>query len=262
MIYKSSSIQEVIARVIRNTRVQDSSYLVDMVEWIPEAMGYMRTKQEMKYDYKDVEISFHKGKMPCGLNILQAVEYEGKRLNYRNSVKHYATGSSTPTESNAIPLFVSEVTVQNQEEFTGKENHIWKSDLKSINECSLHEKHYYQTELDYINTSFADGTVRLHFLGLPVASDGFPLIPDNENYKEALYYYVRAKMIGCGYVDSVFKEQELLQRFEAYAARAMGQIKYPSVDVMESRINTHVRFIPPANYWESFFKTDSPEPMY
>jgi hypothetical protein len=90
-----------------------------------------------------------------------------------------------------------------------------------------------------------------------VDADGLPLIPDNENYKQALYWYVRAMMIGSGYPDKQFTYEQCIQQHEHYAARAMGEITYPSPDDMENIKNTLVRFIPPPNYWENFFRTDA-----
>lgn len=261
MIYKSCSINEVIARIIRNTRIQDTSYIQDMIEWIPEAMGYMRTKMELKYEYEDVNIEFHKGKLPCGLISIQAVEWNGCRLPTSNTVKHYATGS-VPRSNDSLDLFMSAIHRQDQTDYTGPGNYIWKSDLESIMSCDLHSSAYYQVEMDYINTSMCDTRVRIHYLSMPMDSNGLPLIPDNENYKEALYYYVRAKMIGTGYKDIAFNEIDLMQRFEMYAARAMGQIRYPSTDMMENRITTLTRFIPPAYYWDNFFNTGENEPIY
>jgi hypothetical protein len=86
-----------------------------------------------------------------------------------------------------------------------------------------------------------------------------PLIPDNQNYKEALYLYVRAKMIGSGYQDKVYQEQTLMQRFETIGRRAINEITYPTPDEKEQQVKTQVRFIPPDNYWENFFRVDSHE---
>ena len=267
MIFRSTSIQSVIARVIRNTRVQDASYLIDMMEWIPEAMGQMQTKEQLHNTFEDVAINFHKGKLPCDLVDLFAVEYNGARLPYRNSVKNIKTGHNiTDTVEDTPSLFTTVIATQNQAEFTSEQNHIWGTTLTQtgtpITKCDIHPSAYYQTEMEYINTSFADGVVRLHYQARPVDAQGLPLIPDNENYKEALYCYSRAKMIGCGYQDSTYTEKELMQRFELYATRAVNEIIYPSPDIMDSRILSMVRFIPPANYWENFFRTDSPERIY
>lgn len=277
MIFRSTSIQSVIARVIRNTRVQDSSYLIDMMEWIPEAMGKMQTQQQLKRTFQDVEVAFHKGKLPCDLVDLLAVEYKGQRLRTGNSVKNITTGHDLQGIDASTPsLFVSVIKDNTSgyvripgspDRMEKVENHIWNSDLVSkegnpIRNCDVQGSDYYEIEMEYINTSFSDGTVRLHYDALPVDAQGMPLIPDNENYKEAIYWYCRARMIGCGYNDTVFNEKDLMQRFELYATRAISEITYPSPDVMESRINTLVRFIPPANYWENFFRNDSPERLY
>jgi len=272
MIHTSVSIQQVIGRVIRNTRIQDSSYIIDMNEWIPEAMGYMRTKMEMEERYKDIEVEFHKGRLPCGTIHILAVEWCGRRLKWSNTVKHYATGHNLGIGS--IPasaeLFTSVIKTKCLDDIPG--NYIWESDIKKEG-CSCtcvkdalclpeHPTAYYQIEMDYLNTSFKDGCPRIHYYAQPTDKEGFPLIPDNENYKEALYYYIRAKMVGCGYKDKVFSEDELMRRFELYAGRAKAQIRYPSTDIMDSRIASLVRFIPPQNYWENFFRTDYYEKTY
>jgi hypothetical protein len=249
MIHKSTSINEVIARVIRNTRIQDNSYILDMMEWIPEAMGYMRTKMELSPKCKPIDIHFHKGRLPCGLVHLEAVVYENTRMRYNTGIAH-----NMPNKE-VTDLFIS--VIGTEESPNG--NAFWKS---TINPFTLEEsKEKYSVEMDYINTSICDGTVYIYYLSLPLDSNDLPLIPDNENYKEAIYYYCRAKMIGSGYKDSVFSERELIERFENYAARAMAQITYPSIDIMQERINSMVRLIPSQDYWDNMFNV-SPEKVY
>lgn len=220
MIYQSVSIKPVIARVIRNTRTQDSSYTFDMNEWIPEAMGYMKTQVALSSKYKDIEIDFHKGILPCSLHTLIAVSYQGCRLPEGNKTRAY--------DSINLP------------------NHRTAS---------------YNVEMGFITTSFSSGSVRLYYDAQPTDDDGLPLIPDNEDYKEALYYYCRAKMIGTGYKDTVFNEERLMERFEKHAARAVAQITYPSLESMERKVTAMVRFLPQENYYEGFFDV-SPEGGY
>lgn len=219
MIYQSVSIQPVIARVIRNTKIQDTTYIMDMDEWIPEAMGLMHTRTTLSSKGPvPVEIVFHKGKLPCDLYHLVAVRYCGKRLVEGNSINKMVKDTGT------IP--------------------------------------YYNIEMGFITTSFQDGSADIFYAAQPVDIDGLPLIPDNEDYKEALAYYCRAKMVGCGYKDPVFSEQVLMERFEKHAARAIGAIRYPSVDSMEQKVTTMVNFIPPQNYFDNFFRVDADEPVY
>lgn len=270
MIYSSVSIKQVIARVIRNTRIKDSSYIQDMTEWIPEAMGYMRTTYELSYSWKDVKISFHKGILPCGLISIEAVEYNGQRLKTSSTVKHYATGHdlryNPGADNEEANLFLTSIGVQDLEGYGQPGNFLYKSEpvpfntsLNGVKTCDISPSDFYTVEMNCITTSMADATVRLHYKSQPMDDEGFPLIPDNENYKEALYYYVRAKMIGCGYHDTVFREDVLMNRFEGHAARAISEIRYPTPDMMQVQVDALVRFIPPTNYWENYFRTDSPE---
>lgn len=271
MNFRSTSIDEVISRIIRNTRLQDSSFVPDMLEWIPEAMGQLKTRMELSYKYYDCVISFHKGKMPCGLIDLIAVEYNGKRLAYSSTAKHFATGHSinNPTPSlEGTQIFQSVIQTVPNDTYIDQENIMWTSDisptttLEAACKCDVHPSDWYSFEMDWMTTSIADGVLRLHYYSRPLDDSGLPLIPDNENYKEALYCYVRAKMIGAGFKDPVYNERELIERFEVYGRRAINEITYPTPDQKEQQVKTQVRLIPPDNYWSNFFRVDEHEKPY
>jgi len=271
MNFRSTSIDEVIARIIRNTRLQDSSFIPDMLEWIPEAMGQLKTSMELTYKYYDCTISFHKGKMPCGLIDLIAVEYEGARLPYSSTAKHYATGhnlANADPNMDSIPTFQSVIATVPNDTYIDQNNILWTSDisptktLKAVQSCDVHPSHWYSFEMDWMTTSIADGVLRLHYYSRPLDVNGLPLIPDNENYKEAIYCYVRAKLIGAGFKDTVYNERELMERFETYGRRAINEITYPTPDQKEQQVKTQVRLIPPDNYWSNFFRVDNHENPY
>lgn len=260
MIYKSVSVGNVIARVIRNTRVQDSSYLLDMPEWIAEAAGFMKTRFQYSPRFEDVTINFYKGKLPCDLEHITAVEYDGTRLKQRTLSKHHSTGHNlsipdlnTIAIATPVPIATEAGTIMWGTQYT--------EDASVAIAKKEHTFHSYDTEMGVINTTFADGQVRIHYAAHPIDADGYLLIPDNEDYKQALYYYIRGMMIGAGFKDNAFNESELMRRFELHAARAIGQIRYPSVESMEAKVDALVRFIPASNYYENFFKADPEAPL-
>lgn len=256
MIYQNVTIEPIIARIIRNTRVQDTSYLDDLPEWIAEAMGLMKTKQVLSPKYQDINMYFHKGKLPCDLDHIKAVEYNGCRLKEGNSSKDITTSQDLSRKTD--PIYISTLAPTTAPDGAS----FWTTKWEDACVLPHHHKHYYQIEMGYITTSFADGVIRVHYKAMPVDENGMPLIPDNENYKQAIYNYVRAMMIGAGYKDLIFSESVLMQRFEIYAERAISEITYPSVDSMEDRVNNSVRLIPQANYFDNFFRTDGPEQKY
>lgn len=260
MEYVSSSIKEVIGRVIRNTRLQDASLIADMDEWIPEAMGHMKTKVTLQPRWKCIPIEFHKGKLPCGMRKLLAVTYGGRRMRYYNGSTVF--GAPTVTGTGGSTLDSSIFTAEFFQQFNpaNGEGYFNMQQLTQVNQLQAAQEYYY-TELNWINTSFQNGYVILFFNAIPVDEEGFPLIPDNEFYKTAIYWYCRAMMIGAGFVDRVFREDQCMQRFEQAAARAVAQIRYPSVDQVESRMENLSRLILPDNYFENFFGPTGKEQM-
>jgi hypothetical protein len=258
MIYKSCSIEQVIARIIRNTRINDVSYIQDMNEWIPEAMGLMKTQYQHVPTFQTINVDFHKAKLPCDLASLEAVIHNGVRVETTTAlVRPRAKEQVLPT-TDSTNVFTS-TTVQ---ETTPDGNHIvWNPsivstqtllDVKSIKKG----EEWYNIELDYLNTSICEGPVTLYYLAIPTDENGLPLIPDNEDYKQALYYYVRAMMWGTGYEDKLFNYETLMQRFEVHAARAMGQIRYPSVDMKEAQLQMRYYTLP-EHYWDRMFSTEN-----
>lgn len=358
MEYRSVSIKDVIGRVIRNTRITNTEYIDSMNEWIPEAMGMLKTRVVLSPKHIDLKVNFHKTQIPCGLQSILAVEYKGQRLRYYTGDKTFTSnkgkeavnvayvstpkvvkkmevgsiygftvtdagtitvdtiwyegGPSSPVnitlagpgadltqlkatlDAIGIGVFtvswigntLSIITDSTEHEIkhltvttgsgtvltpatvsygdlTGEITHYstQKVDISSVLSYGYSEATYY-TEMGYINTSFCDGTIRLYYLEVPLDDEGFPLIPDNENYKQALYWYVRGMMIGAGYPDPVFKYSDCEQKFELHGARALGEIRYPSTDQTEAVYNNQVRLIFNDNAWANFFENSSETTLY
>ena len=271
MIVSFTSIDEVIGRIVRNTRVQDSSYLIDAGTWIPEAMAYMRTKVELQTTYEDLSVDFHKAKSPTHLVYIKAIEYGGHRLEYGNDVraietvhKRHDRGSGEVGKTTGFITVPLEII--NPEEGTVRYDSTVLPVCSSTNVEGCNAlpscNHWYNTELGYINTSFPDGTIRVHYTRMALDENGFPIIPDQENYIQACYYYCRAMMIGAGWQDPVFKHNELMAHFEREAGRAIGKIRYPSTDQMEMKVNNHRRLVMDNDYFKKFFSTPHPEQQY
>lgn len=237
MIYQYSSIKEVIGNVIRNTGLTDSSYILDMPEWIGEAMSFMRTKMELVPRYKDIVIDFHAGKMPVGCAEIEAIEYNGYSLDYKYKANLKAYYSMTTIDQPQSAYQADELIFLTE----------FAQQCNRLPSCG----HSYYTEMGYIKTSFCDGTIRVYFKSMPMDEDEFPLIPDNANYKQALYWHSRAMMIGAGYEDKIFNYEYCDAQYEKYAARAIAGIRYPSTDMVEQRIPTIDRFLPD-NYLSYF----------
>lgn len=270
-----SPIQEVMARVIRLTRVQDNSYIIDMREWIAEAMGIMKTRFSLIPKHEDIVINFHKGKLPRDCDTLEAVEIGGHRLKKYNGVveSHNLSGHHSDLEGSRngttngfqfLPQFFDAPPQQNPQE----NSVFFTQDNINVNRLPEHHEHWYNEDvIGYITTSMKTGRLRVHYDAMPVDQDGYPLVPDNENFKQAIYYYCRAAMIGAGFEDKIFNYDKIMSPnpkgyFWLFAERAIGEMIYPDVNTMEYKLNNLRRLIPDENYFDKFFGTPEPEMKY
>jgi hypothetical protein len=275
MNFPLTSINEVRARLISATGTQDNEYVIAMEEWIPEAMSLMRTKFTLISMWKDVKISFHKGQLPCDLRIIKAVEWNGFRFREGNSVRSVdappmpyeainAGMRGTTNGFETIPWIVETPPKDNPQE----NSHYFWNDLVSTNKCNsleLHGEHWYQQEGFYITTSLKEGTIRVHYRAIPVDADGFPLIPDNGHYKKAIEYYVIGCMIGRGFKHPALSYQEIMNPgglWDVFSAKAMGEIRYPTVASREYVHNNLTRLIKDESYFDAFFSTPHEETKY
>jgi hypothetical protein len=245
MIYKTVSIENVIGRVIRNTKLTDTSAIQDIYEWIPEAMELLETKQELEPISKPVVIKFHQCRVPSGLSYIEAVEYKGHRLNYSEQIKVVEPREElTATVFQSVPeLWTNPATGNQVQQFT----------LQQVKQLPIDHENYYYVKPNYLCTSMREANLILHYKAVPLDPNGFPFIPDNGNYKEAVFWYVRGKLIGSGQLeDRANSEDSCLRKFELYGGRAINEITYPSIDKMETIRANQLQFGIAENYWSNF----------
>lgn len=256
MQYTYCSLTSVIGNIIRNTGLQDAGVIPDIHEWAFEAMKLLETQFSLQGAWKDVNIVFHKGELPCTLEYITAVEYNGMRLKENRSGRTADRSSFMGSASqNVFQGIVEKIEPV-------PDHLLYTTRVEAVSKYPICPNAYYYTEMGKINTSFTEGTVTVFFMEIETDEAGMPKIPDNQNYKNAVYWYVRAMMIGSGWVDKQFNFQTAMQMYEMYAGRAMAEITYPSPEQMEHRVDTFTRLLPNAGFYDSYFMTDRNEGFY
>lgn len=252
MQYKYTSLKEVIGNVVRNTRVQDASFIADIHEWLYEGMDMMQTKYSLGCFSVPLDITFHKAKLPCGLQWIDGVKYNGQRLKEGGNFSHRM--NNNPMEVIGFESRVGKITSQGHT--------LYATDVTALYGLGCGSDRYF-TEMGYMNTSFSSGHVELYYSGIITDEDGFPQIPDNQNYKQALYWYCRAMMIGAGWEDKQFTYEKCFAQWEQlYAPRAIAELLMPGPEQMEHRVDTFTRFIPDQNYYDNFFQSSGREGQF
>lgn len=265
---RQCSAKEILARVIRNTGGKISSaYYDDILEWIPEAIDQLsgtRTLQITSTGNDDcpeeMEVINHQLCIPKDLVTLITIEDQYGRIipeggditDLRSTTIPQRT---QPNDSRVTVFSVNPLTHQTSDgaetSEPGTSIPIYGEDLTaSISANST--LNYYKISGNYIQFSFETGYVKLHYLRRPLDKEGYPLIPDNENFKSACGWYVLSCLIAAGFVHPVFSYDDCYMKFELFGGRAIGEISYPSLDSVARLNRSFVRLIPP-QFYEDFF---------
>ncbi len=254
MVYNNTSLKPVIARVIRNTRITDMTYADDMVEWIGEALNRMLIRWRLEKTHCEIEIKNHTGKLPCGLVSIGGVIYEGRRLRKgTGSIDTRALRRLVP-DKELSTYFVTDTTIQAEDVNSQNYSMVRGDNIKLQTSASLNEE-FYDLQYNYIKTSFCDGCITLCFTKADLDKEGYPLVPDLEESREACFWYVASRLCITGYklpdpsMDFRFCENQA----KIFFRKAKNIIKTQSVDEKETQVQLMNNLIPPADYYSSFF---------
>lgn len=197
MTYKTTSINVVLAKIFRDFNPSHSGWIPDAIEWISEAVGIMKTCESYKEIPKIVEIIDYRGKIPCDLEQMLGIEYNGMRLQRSGGINHKSAPCSC------------------------LDNLV----------CSVEES--YSLNPNYIQTTFKTGCITVYYYGLEVDCDGFPYIVDDPLYTNAVTWYVIMKMCLRGFKHPVadFKMAEF--EWEKAHPKAMNRCRFPDIDGYE-----------------------------
>lgn len=267
--FKLVSAKEILARVIRSVGYKlPSTYHDDILEWIPEAIGMLQvtntlvvTSSGNKNCPEEILVKNHCADLPCGFVSILAVEDEN---GYRIPEAGDVTDFTSPTSRRHAVSEIARVSTfevnpfQHQTsdgiptEAPGSSIPIYGSDLE-VSNSSPKRVSYYKIQGNYIHTSFETGFIKIHYLSLPVDKEGYPLVPDNENFKQAIEWYIIKRLIGAGYEHKVFSYKDVDEQYEKYANRGMNEVSYRSLDTAARTYNSTIRLIPPHHFNEDFF---------
>ena len=209
------SIQEVISKIYRDLNIEQEDRWVDMVEWCAEALGKIGAHSQYIEMAESLPVENYRATLPCGLYKITQIELNGIALTA-------STGS-----------------------FDGTNNF---SGMKSRNNFS------YTVNDAFINTNFEQGEIAIAYIGVKLDADGFPMIPDDEGYKEAMLKYVVMKLKYPDYLAGKFPlYREVEVDWHRYCAQARGNATMPTLDDMESIKNQWVQLLPQMNRHRRFF---------
>jgi hypothetical protein len=120
-----------------------------------------------------------------------------------------------------------------------------------------HGEPTFKTQGRVIFTSFPEGKVRIAYKAIPVDSEGFPLLIDNENYLAALEAYIKKQVFTIKFDQQKINAQ-VLQNAQADYAWLAGQLNsefcIPSVSEAEAISRAITALVPRMREFDNGFK--------
>lgn len=223
-----TSSKEIIAKIARTFKPNGSSWVSEAIEdmgWAIQAIGYHAGFEKKSTEPPYISIQHNRGKIPCDVERIIAVEYLSPDYNSDNILNPDGTTPYPLSQYNSNCQYKG-VRLPLGSDLTGYS-------LSQDNPRTSHVQpgaDYYNLNSDYIVTSFSEGLVRLHYIGFALDKDGLPKILNDADYKMALEWYCIANMILKGYKHPELSFDKAWQFWDMYRLRAENAPKGLSLD--------------------------------
>lgn len=239
MIYRSTSVKTVIAKVYRDLNLKHNDVWESMIEWSAECIEFIGAfDQFIKKEGFGLEVKNFRAPLPCDL-------YQLIQISKGSVPLIYLTGSfdqayHDPDDKNL------KTPLETNNNFLNYRN------------TGANSRHGYVINGDYIVTNFSKGKIDLSYMAHATDDDGFPLVPDDIYYKDALYKYIVMKLSYPKWISSqqgmdTTKYKLIEQDSNDAIGAAAAEMNYPSIDKMESIKRGWLTLIPNINAHSTFF---------
>lgn len=284
MINGTTSIKNVISKVIRDLQYNKDFPWQNAVEWGAEALQHIGAYAQFEKKCGKIIVTNYKGELPCDFHQLLQVSYNNRPLvpgvgSFSSLMDTQCYNKTKDVdlsvyEQAAINTLTEQIDALEQALQAAIDVAVIESLNNSINQkkdellmvlnhqsavganATYNVQHNYWVNNHHIKTSFKNGTIFIAYMAIPVDDDGFPLIPDDISYREALYRYITMKLMYPSYLQGKLRDRqwdEMVQSWHNYCAQARGAANMPDIGMLENLKNQWVRLMPNINQFNTFF---------
>lgn len=244
---KFISIKYIVESLFRDLDLQQEPNWLDWVEWSAEALEAIGA--DIQYVIKSTDgcdlpalvVSCHKAELPLDFHsIIDPVIFNGAVLMSQDHAKIYASGNTVDQTA----------TVLNEEVAPERFPRL-------VTYNSVKPIEYYTIQDNCFITSIRDGEFNINYWSIPLDDDGFPMIPDEFFYREAIKAYIiyrhyYPKWIVGTINNAVFKEMK--DRWAYFSVAAGNKAAMPDLSEMERIKRQWVRLYPNMNVFNNGFR--------
>lgn len=290
MVYNLTSVKRIIAKVFTDLDLKEEDHRIsDMIEWSGEALekigGFPTFVNKVlgKDGLPLLELSNYQAKLPCDFYSLIQIGYSETStgpfysmrkatgsFDYGSTITNSETVDYTAPTSDLVTLCMSLYDLEYDAALAkiNSEPNI-RELLESIltptqttnltNYTSTTTDYTYLISGGYIKSNLESGYLMIAYQAIPTDYEGYPMVPDNQSYLEAIYWYINMKLMypqwRQGQVrDAVYYDAKRSWNF--YCKQAYGNAMMPNgAEEMETIKNTWHRLVEEFNEHDSFFST-------
>lgn len=284
MINNYVSVKQVIAKVFADSDINDNTNKVyDFIEWAGEAVEKIGaqptlvTKVTGKGDEPLIILNGYHAKLPNDLFRLNQILYgktqEGPWIALHQSAGNFDVFGTNPIYRNlasavqnnkmapesALIMLAQTLYNLTYEEAALKINTDSgvreqlsflldsKTNLTGEKTGSYSEDFVYILKPGYINTKIEKGYLMISYQAIPRDEDGYPLIPNDPGFLEAVYWYIMMKLYYPMWVRKEISSDvyyDAKKNWAYYCKQAYGNAMMPTLDGMESIKNIWLKLVP------------------
>lgn len=264
MISKLTSSDVIISKIVRDLGLGDDEIpFQDFMEWIAEGLKDIGSYYQFVEKEQIIVINNYEGVLPCdfykeirmkdgascsavGPDKREVIGQVLKELGFTT-----AGNVGCPISPRAFQL-LQVATFDKVSPYSNFYDRLFQNkNLIGNVESNKTGSKDYNINFDKITTGYQFGFLTLQYLAFPVDQNGFPMIPDDQGFFNALFWKVVYQLCMRGY-DFKRKELNSLEYVDQqrvwYIGQAKGNANMPDLDMMERMKNIYTRLVP--NYFE------------
>jgi len=239
------SVKNIIAKVYRDLSLKDEEDFMSMIEWSAEALDFIHVYPQYTHETICIPINSYKTELPCDFIDVEYVEYNGHNLLETNN----PFGPQTTLGNQGVyytPYSYNQAKIQNAV-FVHPDNLSYNKNGYSV-----------KIENGWLKTSFKEGKVNMIYIAQPMDDEGYPLVPDEPSFREALYWYITYKYLYPkvlhGEISNQFYE-DAYNKWQWYCNQAGAEAIMPNAMQLENLKRSFISLKPRVDLFNSFYNS-------
>jgi len=273
MIYKLTSIKEVISKIGRDLGIGERELpWHDIVEWSAEALKHIGSYYQLQPKKVNLVVDNYMAKLPCDffnlIRITRTIKATSKNQVNIDRLLFEAGITNGDIEKN-IPMDVIRdlmyVEYDKLTDYADKNKYMHGNEriLNGKTNDTIGYENDYKIDNGAIRTMFQTGFVTIEYMAFPVDCDGFPMVPDDVSFFDALFWKTvyQLNIRGFEFKSRALNDFMLVRSmWNKYCMQARAQANAPDLDMLEQLKNIWLTLkIDNYSFYEDFNSVGRPE---